>query len=114
MRDWEEVAQAPIGRVRRAATARVLGRRTRALIDELMSYPDVRPDWRRTTATAGSPMVPIGFDHAGTALNYFSRVSVVGMPLSILTQELRVESMFPANQDTESRHLALMAGMPAS
>ncbi len=112
VRDWADVARALIGRVHREATAQVLDRRTRALIDELMSHPGVRPDWRRTTRTAGSPVVPIGFDHAGTALNYFSMVSVVGTPLSILTQELRVECMFPADDHTEARHLALMAGTP--
>ncbi len=77
-----------------------------------MSHPGVRPDRRRTTATASSPVVPIGFDHAGTALNYFSMVSVVGTPLSILTQELRVECMFPADDHTEVRHLALMPEAP--
>ena len=42
-------------------------------------------------------------------LNYLSLASVVGTPRSILTRELRVECMFPADEATEPRRLALMA-----
>ncbi len=79
-----------------------------------MAYPGVRPEWRRYTPASGAPVVPIGFVRDGTVLNYFSLVSVVGTPRSILTQELRVECMFPADEATEPRHLALMAEAPSS
>ncbi len=106
---WEAVADALIGRVHREATGGVLDERTRALVDELMARPDVKPHWGRITPAAGAPVVPIGFVRDGTVLNYFSLVSVVGTPRSVLAQELRVECMFPADEATEPRHLALMA-----
>ena len=110
--EWDTVAEALIGRVHREAVGGVADGRVRTLIDELMAFPGVRSDWRRFTPAASAPVVPIGFVHAGLVLNYFSLVSVVGTPRSILTQELRVECMFPADEATEPRHLALMAEAP--
>ncbi len=112
--DWDTVAQALIDRVFREATGQVLDQPARALLDSLMAYPGVKPEWRRFTPASGAPVVPIGFVRDGTVLNYFSLVSVVGTPRSILTQELRVECMFPADEATEPRHLALMAEAPSS
>jgi hypothetical protein len=46
-------------------------------------------------------------------LNYFSMVTTVGTPQTVAAQELRIESMFPADETTESRHAALMSAAPA-
>jgi hypothetical protein len=35
-------------------------------------------------------------------------VTTVGTPRTIASQELRVECLFPADESTEKRHLALM------
>jgi hypothetical protein len=55
------------------------------------------------------PVVPIGFVCEGAVLRYFSLVTTVGAPQNVATQELRLECMFPADGETEARHLQLLA-----
>lgn len=50
------------------------------------------------------PMVPLSFQKDGQVLRYFSMITTVGTPQTITTQELRVESMFPVDDATETAH----------
>jgi hypothetical protein len=52
--------------------------------------------------------VPMGFVHDGAVLNYFSMITTVGTPLTVAAQELRIECLFPADDETEARHIALL------
>jgi hypothetical protein len=52
-------------------------------------------------------MIPISFEKNGIVLRYFSMVTTVGTPTAVAAQELRVECLFPADDETERRHLAL-------
>jgi len=47
----------------------------------------------------------------GRVLRYFSMITTVGAPQTIAAQELRLESMFPADDATESYHLEMMANL---
>jgi hypothetical protein len=55
----------------------------------------------------------ISFRKSETVLNYFSLVTTVGTPQTAAAQELRIESMFPADEDTEHEHLRLLGMAPA-
>ena len=57
---------------------------------------------------AATPVLPIGFIKDGRRLNYFSMVTTVGTPQTVPAQELRIECMFPADEETEALHVALM------
>jgi len=46
-------------------------------------------------------------------LSYFSMVSTVGTPQTVAAQELRIECMFPADDETETRHIAMLGKVPA-
>jgi transcriptional regulator with XRE-family HTH domain len=109
--NWETVARSFIQRVYRESVGHAVDNQTQQLLDALLSYPDVRPEWR-SQGMAGSastlPIVPIGFIKNGTLLNYFSMVTTVGTPLTVAAQELRIECMFPADDETEARHTALL------
>ena len=111
--DWEGVARSLIQRVRREAVGRVIDERTRALLEELLAYPGVDPAWAMPGASGVSPdmpVIPIGFVKDGRVLNYFSMVTTVGTPQTVAAQELRVECMFPVDEDTEALHAALTGG----
>jgi hypothetical protein len=54
-------------------------------------------------------MVPISFARDGAVLNYFSLITTVGTPQTIAAQELRVECMYPADDETEGLHAKLVA-----
>ncbi|MGO4701675.1 helix-turn-helix domain-containing protein [Dyella sp. 2RAB6] len=105
--NWEAVASSLIQRVYREAIGGVLDEQTQALLDELFAYPGVDASWRlrgSVASTSNLPMIPMGFAKDGKVLRYFSMVTTVGTPQSVAAQELRIESMFPADEETEAFH----------
>jgi hypothetical protein len=113
--DWPHVAKGLIGRVHREAAGRVMDAPLRGLLKKLKAYADVSPDWAYQAAAEGtrdSPVISLSFVHQGAILNYFSMVTTVGAPSSITAQELRLESMFPADEATERGHEELMGDAP--
>lgn len=109
VRDWSTVASSLLGRVRREAVGGVADPRTRELIEALLAYPGAPAGRNPPHSVTDLPMIPLSFEKDGAVLNYFSMVCTVGTPTAVAAQELRVECMFPADQATEGRHLALMA-----
>ncbi|MGF6294711.1 helix-turn-helix domain-containing protein [Paraburkholderia sp. BR13444] len=111
--DWDEVARSLLQRVYRESVGHVIGAHTKRLLDELLAYPDVPRDWKThhgsSTTPATLPMIPLGFISEGVVLRYFSMVTTVGTPQNVAAQELRIESMFPADEATEARHQQLLA-----
>ncbi|HTH59626.1 MAG TPA: hypothetical protein VL689_05670 [Paraburkholderia sp.] len=96
-------------------TNAVTNARARRLVDELLAYPDAPRDWKRhpgSSAVAALPFVPLGFVKDGVVLRYFSLVTTVGTPQTVAAQELRVERLFPADDDTEARRAQLLAASP--
>ena len=111
--NWESVAHSLIHRVHREAIGRVVDSRTDDLLKELLDYPDVAATWKSvSTADAPSalPVIPIHFVSEGQILSFFSMVTTVGAPQSVAAQELRIECLFPADDDTEEGYARLMAG----
>ncbi len=96
--NWDVVAASLFQRIHREAVGGVLDDFTRALIDELLAFPDVRPDWRNADVASTSPVASVEFLLDGQRSRWFSMVSTVGTPQTIAAQELRVECMFPADE----------------
>ncbi|CAG4895685.1 hypothetical protein R69919_02043 [Paraburkholderia gardini] len=110
--DWDNVSRSLLQRVYRESVGHVIDDNTTRLLDELLAYPDVPPDWkthRAPTATPTMPVIPLGFVSEGVVLRYFSMVTSVGTPQTVAAQELRLECMFPADDATEARHQQLLA-----
>lgn len=112
--DWPSVADSLIQRVYRESVGRVIDERTRELLDALRAYPDAQTGFESghplaTDASAAAmPVIPIGFVKDGRVLKYFSMVASVGTPQTIAAQELRLECMFPADDETEALHLEML------
>ena len=109
MANWEALAKALIQRVYREAVGHIADRQTRDLVTDLLAYPDVRPQWRAPETPSALPMIPMSFVKEGATLNYFSLVTTVGTPQTIAAQELRVECLYPADDETEVLHPKLLA-----
>ncbi|SAK98609.1 XRE family transcriptional regulator [Caballeronia fortuita] len=110
--DWDTVSRNLLQRVYHESVGHAVDAGTRRLLDELLAYEDVPRDWKthhgaRTTPTM--PVIPIGFVSGGVVLRYFSMVTTVGAPRNVAAQELRLECMFPADDETEARHRQLLA-----
>ncbi len=111
--DWDTVSRSLLQRVHRESVGHSVDVGTRRLLDELLAYSDVPRDWKRhhgPCAAPTMPVIPIGFMSEGVVLRYFSMVTTVGAPQSVAAQELRLECMFPADDETEGRHRQLLAG----
>lgn len=109
--NWEDVARSLIQRVYREAVGRVVDEKSQELVNSLLAYPGAKSQWRAGAVAddaSGPPVIPITFVKDGEQLGYFSMLTTVAAPQAIATQELRVESMFPVDDATETRHLQLM------
>jgi transcriptional regulator with XRE-family HTH domain len=110
--DWDNVARSLLQRVHRESVGHVVDGTTQHLLDELLAYPDVPRDWKThqiTSSAPSIPVIPLNFVSEGAVLRYFSMVTTVGAPQNVAAQELRLESMFPADDETEARHMQLLA-----
>jgi transcriptional regulator with XRE-family HTH domain len=107
--DWKGLAKTLIQRVHREAVGHIVDQRTKELVTSLLAYPDVQSDWRAPERPSALPMVPMTFIKDGSMMNYFSLVTTVGTPQTIAAQELRVECMYPADDETEVLHAKLLA-----
>jgi transcriptional regulator with XRE-family HTH domain len=114
--NWEEVARSLIQRVHIEAVGRVIDEGTKELLAALRVYPGVRTDDRanqRSDSGPITPMIPISFRKGDTVLNYFSMVTTVGTPQTVAAQELRIESLFPADETTENEHASFLSAAGA-
>jgi transcriptional regulator with XRE-family HTH domain len=107
--NWEALAKTLIQRVHREAVGHVVDEKTKELVASLLAYPDVQSDWRAPETLSELPMIPMSFVKDGATLNYFSMITTVGTPQTIAAQELRVECLYPADEETEVLHTSLLA-----
>jgi transcriptional regulator with XRE-family HTH domain len=108
--NWEEAARGLFERVYRESVGRVVDEKTKELLATLLSYPDVRSEWKNPVPLGFMPVIPLSFIKDDQLLSYFSMVTTVGTPQTIAAQELRVECLFPADEATEANHVTLMSG----
>lgn len=111
--NWDSLARSLIQRIRREAVGHVVDQKTKKLLAELLDYPEVPSDWMAPEMSGTLPVIPISFVRDGAMMNYFSLITTVGTPQTIAAQELRVECMYPADDETEVRHARLLASFPA-
>jgi transcriptional regulator with XRE-family HTH domain len=108
--NWEEASRGLLARVYRESVGRSLDGKTKALLVELMSFPDVKAERTAPNASDSLPVIPLAFAKGGERLSYFSIVATVGAPQAVAAQELRIESLFPADEATERRHVPFLEG----
>ena len=123
--DWDKVSKSLIQRVRSEATGHVVDEKTEQLLAALLAYPGGRTgnqipsqsrpshvgqDFERNSPTGASilPIIPLSFRKNEKVLNYFSMVTTVGTPQTVAAQELRIETVFPADEETEREHLLML------
>jgi transcriptional regulator with XRE-family HTH domain len=76
---------------------------TRALLERLLGYKGVREAMAGTAeGPVHGPVLPMHFTKGGTTLRLFTTIATLGTPQDITTQELRVESFFPMDDETRS------------
>jgi transcriptional regulator with XRE-family HTH domain len=107
--NWEEVAASLIERIYRESVGRVIDQKTKELLVGLQAYPKVKTELKKTPSVSVLPYIPISFVNKRRTMNFFSMITTVGTPVSITAQELRIESMFPADEESEEQYLKMTA-----
>lgn len=74
---------------------------TRALLDEIMSYPDL-PSTDVGVISSPLPFLAMEMSGNGIEVNLFSMVSSFGQPHDVTLQQLRIETFFPADEKSEA------------
>jgi transcriptional regulator with XRE-family HTH domain len=99
--NWEEVARHLLNRLSREHLQS--GRETLGLLlSRLLAYPDVPSDFR--TLDLAAPIVPIfdvRFRIAGQTLSFLTTLTSFSSPRDVTLEELRIESYFPLDDQTE-------------
>jgi len=109
--NWEATAASLIQWLHRDALSGFADTETRALLQELLSYPDVPRHWRTLDLEASTaPFLPIEFSKDELSLRYFTTLTSLGTPHDITLQELRIECFFPADEATEAASRRLAGG----
>lgn len=101
--NFDEAAPVLLNRTRREAAACGSASLLK-LLDEVLAYPGIPEAWRAPDWQAPPPPVlPLELAKDGLRLRLFSTITTFGTPQDITTDELRVESFFPADAATAER-----------
>jgi transcriptional regulator with XRE-family HTH domain len=100
--NWEETASAFIQWLHRDLLRTGDGK-TAALLDELLSYPEVPRNWLTLDLDASTePFLAMEFRKGATSARFFTTIASLGTPYDITLHELRVENFFPADDATDA------------
>ena len=101
--NWEVVAARIIRRVHREAVDNPSDETMKCFLEELLNYPNVPSRWRMLEfESVPSPFLTINYRWKNSTLRLFSVLTTFGTPQDIALQELRIESFFPADDQTRT------------
>ena len=101
MTNWDDVGSTLIGHLHALVAGSPTDANARALLDEILAYPDVPSRWRlRDLDSPPAPLLTTEFSHRGVALSFFSTITTFGTPRDITIDELHIESCFPMDEAT--------------
>jgi transcriptional regulator with XRE-family HTH domain len=106
--NWEEVAQELVRHLHADVAAAPSDAKARALLEEVLAYPDVPAHWRtREPARTPLPILTSAFRRGEIELRFFSTLTMFATPRDVTLDELRIECMFPADEATAQECRAL-------
>jgi transcriptional regulator with XRE-family HTH domain len=111
--NWEEVAGDLIHHLHNEVAAAPTDARARQLLEEVLAYPDIPPHWRtREPGATPLPLLTTVLRNEEVEFRFFSTISTFGTARDVTIDELRIECMFPADEETAERCRALAGGSP--
>lgn len=102
IRNFEEVGASMLLRAYRETLANSSAA-IQAFIDEVRRDPSIPAQWHLSPPTVmPPPVLPLVLGGNGLELRLFSMISTFGTPTDITTDEIRVETFFPADSASEA------------
>jgi len=72
------------------------------LLNKFISWPHIPKDWQyRASKLDQGPILEFTIKNDTTELSFFSTLTTFGTPQDITLQELRIESLYPADESTQ-------------
>jgi len=101
--NWNVLAAHITRRVHREVADNPSDETLKRFLEELLSYPGVPSRWR-TPDLDGTPppFLTINYKWKNSTLRLFSALTTLGTPLDVALQELRIETLFPADEATRA------------
>jgi len=98
LNNWHETATFLLSRLYREVSAAPANQSLQALFESLETLPGVPRNWRQQAwQQTPPPFLPLDINLGGQSLKLFSMISSFGTALDITSEELRVETFFPAD-----------------
>ncbi|MCS0611476.1 helix-turn-helix transcriptional regulator [Massilia kyonggiensis] len=99
--NWDDIGSTLIGHLHALVAGAPTDMKARALLDEILAYPNVPSRWRlRDLDTPPAPLLTTEFRHRGVTLSFFSTITTFGTPRDITIDGLHIESCFPMDEAT--------------
>jgi transcriptional regulator with XRE-family HTH domain len=109
--NWPEVGRHLLDRAERELGANTADAVGAQLLAELRAHADLPASATDSTSLrAGDLLLPIHIRKADIELRLFSAIMTLGTPHDVTLQELRLETFFPADKESEQRWPALIGG----
>ena len=106
---WELVAQTMMARFHREALHSRSSTRAHAVLERMASYPDVQRTWQTPDVSVSvDPTFTLRLQRGSVQLGFLIAVTTFSAPRQVTLEELRIESCFPLDAETE-RHCELTA-----
>ncbi|MFT6556535.1 helix-turn-helix domain-containing protein [Sneathiella sp.] len=102
IKDWKRAAGHLIQRAHRQLRGPSEDDPLAQLLEEVLSYPDIPTEWRLDDPMLDAPPVlPLEFVLGEVTLSWITTITSFGTPQDVTAEEIMIESMFPANIETE-------------
>ena len=111
MVNWSEAATMVMDRLRREAAERPTDDTLHALLAEAASYEGVADLPRKIAPAGGDLLLPVHYRSGDVDVRLFGTIATLGASYDVTVEELRLETFFPADEDSEQvlRRLAATA-----
>ena len=100
--NWQATAQVLLHRIRSELQIPNPRPGTRALFEEVLSYPGMEEPAISEPLAEDILLVPLRLKVVGTATSWYSIIGSLGFPPEVSTYQLRIEAMFPADDTTDA------------
>lgn len=112
--NWETLSSVLLMRLFRESVSSPDDPDKRAFYERIAAMPTTPPNWRELASRLPSgPTVDLSLRRHGIRARFFTTVTTVGTPLDVTLQELRIESYFPADDETRALCESWAAGTGA-
>jgi transcriptional regulator with XRE-family HTH domain len=100
--NWQATARVLLHRIRSELQVPNPRPETRALLEEIHSYPGMEEALIDEPPAEDFLLVPLRLDVDGTETSWYSIIGSLGFPPEVSTYQLRIEAVFPADDVTDT------------